>query len=210
MVQAAVAAKPSTSWVAARSASRGKALVASGTASSAYGSRYTAWVYWNTLRVAVLPAPLASSSTATTLACCASSVTTPAPASATARRATPGGKAKVGRSRTPAARTGHSIGSVITRTPAVVPHASHASAAAGQRLRVVARALRGAREHQVRPHHHQRRQQRAESRPHQAPVRGEHAGEHDAHAVQHHLRGEHDEHPGRQRRGAVAAAHPRR
>ncbi len=105
--------------------------MASGTASSAYGSRYTAWVYWNTLRVAVVPGPFASSSTATTLACWASSVTTPAPASASARRATPGGNAKVGRSRTPAERTGHSIGSVITTTPAVVPHASHASAAPG-------------------------------------------------------------------------------
>ena len=121
-------AKPVASPTRRSSDRCGNIAVISGTTSTAKGSRYRAWAYWNTGRVPVPPARTASTMIRASTSCCAPTAPSPAPPRARARRPTPGGIVSRGRTRSPARKDMISTGSVIAATAPVVPHPSQATA----------------------------------------------------------------------------------
>jgi hypothetical protein len=119
------------SKLSVRADSSGKALVAIGTASTAYGTKKTAQAKLYSTSAPLPPRELASTITTATEASCAISVATPAAASERTRTPIPGGKRSRGRSRRRSRATGMSGVATSAATPAVVPTASTIQARAG-------------------------------------------------------------------------------
>src|ERR1700733_7944629 len=106
-----------------RAASSGKALVAIGTASTAYGTKNTAQAKLYRTSAPLPPWELASTITTATEASWAISVTIPATARDRTRAPTPAGNRSTGRNRTWSRVTGMSGVATSAATPAVVPTA---------------------------------------------------------------------------------------
>ena len=119
------------SKLSVRADSSGKALVAIGTASTAYGTKKTAQAKLYSTSAPLPPRELASTITKATEASWAISVATPAAASERTRAPIPGGKRSPGRSRRRSRATGMSGVTTSAATPAVVPAASTIQAGAG-------------------------------------------------------------------------------
>ena len=130
---ALVASKLPVLGPTARADSSGKALVAIGTASTAYGTKKTAQAKLYSTSAPLPPRELASTITTATEASWAISVATPAAASARTRAPIPGGNRSAGRSRNRNRSRAAGMSGVTTSaaTPAVVPAASTIQARAG-------------------------------------------------------------------------------
>src|SRR5436190_9901149 len=119
------------SKLAVRADNSGKALVAIGTASTAYGTKKTAHAKLYRTSEPLPPRELASTITTATEASCAISVAMPAVARARTRAPTPGGNRSRGRSLRRSRAAGHSGVATSAATPAVVPAARTIQASAG-------------------------------------------------------------------------------
>ena len=202
-VEAAAVSSKRAPSAAART---GNAVVAMGTASTAYGTKNICqpklyrtsapWPSW----------PLARTMTATTEASCAIRAISPTAARPRIRGATPAGKRRVGRSRSRSRSAGNRAVRTSAATPAVVPRDSISSAEPGQRRQPPVPLAEGD-EREVGGDDHHAGQDRRQGGGGEPPVRLQDPVQHHGQPVEQDLRGEHHQHPGADRHdGRVRAA----